>query len=75
MLSLPTMRALDTTAEAAAVHEEAQRRLGPSGRLKSAFELSDLTHAFAVAGIRRRKPQLTDEEARTELARLLYVQH
>ena len=67
------MHALDTTPAAAAVHEEAQRRLGPAGRLRSALELSDLTHSFAVAGIRRRHPDLSDADARAELARLLYV--
>jgi hypothetical protein len=67
------VRALDTTAAAAAVHEDAQRRLGPAGRLRAALELSDLTHAFAVAGIRRRDPNLSEADARQELARLLYV--
>ena len=68
------MRALDTTPAAAAIHEEAQRQLGPAGRLRSALELSDLTHAFAVAGIRQRNPALSEDDAREELARLLYVQ-
>jgi hypothetical protein len=64
--------ALDTTPAAAALHEQAYRELGLTGRLRIALELSDLTHAFAVAGIRRRYPEFTDEDARRELARLLY---
>ena len=63
---------LDTTADAAALHEESLRQLGPAGRLRIALELSDLTHAMAVAGIRRRHPELSEEEARRRLAEILY---
>ena len=66
------MRALDTTPAAAAIHEEAQRQVGPHGRLRIALELSDLAHALSVAGMRRREPKLTDDAAREKLARLLY---
>jgi hypothetical protein len=66
------MLARDTTPAAAALHEEAQRQLGPAGRLRVALELSDLTHSFAVAGIRRSAPDLTEEEARRDLAKRLY---
>jgi hypothetical protein len=64
---------LDTSADAAQLHEEAYRELGFSGRLKIAFELSDLTHALAAAGIRRRNPGLSDQDARRQLAELLYA--
>ncbi|HEX6641153.1 MAG TPA: hypothetical protein VF215_08565 [Thermoanaerobaculia bacterium] len=44
------------------------------GRLKIAMELSDLTHSFAIAGIKRRHPEgLSDLEARVKLAELLYT--
>jgi hypothetical protein len=66
------MARTDTSPAAAALHEESQRRLGPAGRLKIALELSDLTHALATAGIRRRNPDLNQEQACAELARLLY---
>lgn len=66
------MKASDTTPAAAAVHEDAQRQIGPGGRLRIALELSDLTHSFAIAGIRRRNPQMTDDDARQELALILY---
>jgi hypothetical protein len=62
----------DTTPAAAKLHEEAQRRLGLAGRLRVALELSDLTHSFAVAGIRRSDPTLTEEQARIKLAERLY---
>jgi hypothetical protein len=67
-MSLP----FDTTADAAALQEQAYRELGLAGRLRIALELSDLTHSFAVAGIRRRHPECSDEDARIKLAELLY---
>ena len=62
----------DTTA-AAALHEDAYRELGLGGRLRIALKLSDFTHALAVAGIRSRHPEYTDEEARRKLAEILYT--
>jgi hypothetical protein len=41
--------------------------------LRIALELSDFTHALAVAGIRSRHPEYTDEEARRRLAEILYT--
>jgi hypothetical protein len=67
-MSLP----FDTTPAAAALLDQAYRELGLAGRLRIALELSDLTHAFAVAGIRRRHPGCSEEEARRKLAELLY---
>jgi len=67
-----TMRALDTSAAAAELHEQSIRALGIAGRLRVALELSDFTHALAVRGIRRRNPQLSDEDARRLLAEKLY---
>ena len=65
-------RPFDTTADAAALHEQAYREMGLAGRLRIALELSDLTHSFAVAGIRRRHPGCSDQEARIKLAEFLY---
>jgi hypothetical protein len=62
------MRALDTTPEAATIQEEAYRRLGKAGRLKIAFELSDLVRALAKAGIRKRNPEYTPEQIVAALA-------
>jgi hypothetical protein len=66
------MRALDTTPEAATIQEEAYRRLGKAGRLKIAFELSDLVRALAKAGIRKRNPEYTPEQIVAALARQIY---
>ena len=66
------MSSADTTATAAEVQLEAYRRMGEEGRLHVALELSDVTHSFAVAGVKQRNPELTDQEARRELAAILY---
>jgi hypothetical protein len=66
------MLAMDTSADAAEVQEQAYHELGMGGRLRIALELSDLTHALAVAGIRRRRPLCTDEDARRQLGAALY---
>jgi hypothetical protein len=63
---------LDTTAAAAELQLEAYRAMGLADRLKIALELSDLTHALAVAGIRRQDPECSEEEARRRLAERLY---
>ena len=56
------MRALDTTPQAAAIQEEAYRRMGPMGRLKVALELSDFVRSLAMAGIRQRHPEYTADQ-------------
>ena len=63
---------LDTTPEAAEIQIRAYREMDLGGRLRIALELSDFTHSLAVAGIRRANPELSDEEARHELAVRLY---
>lgn len=67
------MLARDTTPAAAEAQEEAYRRIGEAGRFRVALELSDLTHSFALAGLRARHPEMSEEEARRALASLLYV--
>jgi hypothetical protein len=66
------MPALDTKPDAAAAQEAAYRHLGEMGRLKIAFELSDLVRALALAGIRKRNPDYTAEQAIDALSRQLY---
>jgi hypothetical protein len=66
------MVALDTSPEAAALQLQAYRELGPAGRLRIVLDLSDFTHALAVAGIRRRYPELSEVDARRKLAEMLY---
>lgn len=66
------MPALDTKPEAAAVQEEAYRHLGNMGRLKIAFELSNLVRDLAQAGIRKRNPEYTAGQVIEALSRQLY---
>jgi hypothetical protein len=66
------MPSLDMTPDAAAVQDAAYRRMGGMGRLKIAFELSNLVHALAEAGIRKRHPDYTPEQVTAALARQLY---
>lgn len=66
------MPSSDTTAEAARAQEEAYKRMGEGARFRTALELSDLTHTFALAGVKHRQPQLSDEQAREALASILY---
>jgi hypothetical protein len=66
------MKSRDTSPEMASLHEEAYRQMGIAGRLRIALELSDLTHALATSGIRRRNPEMDEESARRQLAEVLY---
>jgi hypothetical protein len=66
------MRARDTTPAAAAIQEEIYRRLGPAGRFRIAMELSDFTRSLTEAGIRHRHPELTPEEVKRMLVKVLY---
>ena len=66
------MPARDTTPDAAAVQLAAYRRMGGMGRLRIAFELSDLVHSLARSGIRKRHPEYTPEQVMAALVELLY---
>jgi len=66
------MPVLDTTPAAAAAQESAYRHLGKSGRLRIAFELSDLVRALAEAGLRKRHPDYTAEQRVEALFRQIY---
>ncbi len=62
----------DTSAAAHAAQIAAIRRLSPEARVRIAAEMSQAAREISLEGIRRRNPALTDDEARFELARLLY---
>ncbi|HVT48025.1 MAG TPA: hypothetical protein VHD57_09580 [Vicinamibacterales bacterium] len=51
---------------------EAYRRLGATGRMAIAFNLSTTSRQLAMAGIRRRHPEYSDGDVRLALARLLF---
>lgn len=63
----------DTTSAAAAVQAHAQQRLGGPGRLRLAFEMSQLARELALAGLRRSHPDWPPQELRRQLLRLCFL--
>ena len=70
MLSFLMMRLADTSGRAAGLAAEMNRSLGPERRFEQALELSDLLRQFAVAGLKSRHPDYSDDE----IARALTLQ-
>jgi len=66
------MSARDTSNAAAALQEELYKQATSLRRFSMALELSDLTHQFAVAGMRLRNPSYSLADAKRALAQLLY---
>ena len=62
----------DTSPEAAAVQEELFRRMTPGQRLHLALEMSDSIRLIALAGLQKRRPDLTGRQLMLELARLMH---
>ncbi len=60
----------DTSPAAAAVQFDVLRKIGPQARIKMVFELSNRMREIALAGIRRRRPEYTDDMAQLALFRL-----
>lgn len=64
--------ALDTEIAAHDAQVGAVRRLGPSGRLRLAAEMSEDARRISIEGERRRHPELTEAEARTAVLRRIW---
>jgi hypothetical protein len=62
--------AADTSLEAARVEAEIFRRMPAARRLQLACEMSDYVRALSVAGVRRRHPEYTEEEAKLAVTRM-----
>jgi hypothetical protein len=60
----------DTSLEAFRVQIEVLRRIGPAGRARMTFELSEAAREAAKAGIRSRHPDYTEDQVRYALFRL-----
>jgi hypothetical protein len=60
----------DTTLEAFRVQIEVLRRLGVEGRARMTFQLCDQLRCIAVAGVRSRHPDYTDEKVQFAVIRL-----
>jgi hypothetical protein len=61
----------DTSREAHEIQVEAYRRMGEKGRAAATFSLIDLARRVAMAGIRTRHPEYTDEQVPHAYARLV----
>lgn len=66
------MAVTDTTARAAALQLELYKAAGPAGRVRIAVELSDAVRDTALAGIRRRQPDLSQRELSERFVALVY---
>lgn len=53
---------LDTSAEAREIQNQAHARLGPWGRMKAAFELSEAVRAMRFAGLRSQRPGASESD-------------
>ena len=65
------VRSRDTTPDADAVHLEVIRTTPPERRAAEAYAMSMAARAIALAGIRSRHPDYSDDQARYALFRLL----
>jgi hypothetical protein len=68
------MAIADTSSQASAVQLALYRKVDSRARAQIAVELSDAVRETAVAGIRRRHPDYTDEEVMRGLRIILYGQ-
>ena len=67
----------DTSPEATRVQYELYRRMSPGRRLELVFDMCDTGRLLAIAGLRMRHPEATDEElkrlwAKQRLGDVLY---
>lgn len=62
----------DTSAAAAELQYDIHRRFTPAERLRMAFEMSEFARSLSRAGLRNRRPELTESELDSELIRMLY---
>jgi DUF1365 family protein len=62
----------DTSPEAAAIQADIFRRMTPGERVKVALDMSDSMRNIALAGLRGRHPEMTEEQLKWELVRLMY---
>jgi len=66
------MVARDTSPSAARLQADIHRRFSPAQRLRMAFEMSEFARSLSKAGLKMRRPDLTDAEIRDELITQLY---
>jgi Rv0078B-related antitoxin len=69
------MVARDTSSLAAQLQEDILRRFSPAERLRMAFEMSEFARSLSRAGLRSRRPDLTESELDDEVLALMYGFH
>ena len=69
---MTTARPLDTSADADRAQFEAYRRMTGAQRLKIALDMSEFVRECAKSRIRKRHPEMTDQEVTRELIREMY---
>lgn len=62
----------DTSPSAARLQEEILRRFSPGERLRMAFEMSEFARSLSRAGLRNRRPELSEVELDDEMLKMLY---
>jgi len=62
----------DTSPEAAEIQRGIFRRMSTEKRLRLALEMSESMRNVALAGLRIRRPDLSDRELLRELVRMMY---
>jgi hypothetical protein len=63
---------LDTSTEAHEAQMQAYRRMGPEGRVRIGFSMSEDIRRIAAQGIRSRHAEYTETQVQRALFRLLY---
>jgi hypothetical protein len=66
------MVARDTTRSAAELQDDIHRRFSPADRLQMAIEMSEFARSLSRAGLRSRRPELTEAELDDEMLHQLY---
>lgn len=66
------MVARDTTRAASELQDEIHRGMEPSDRLRIAMEMSEFARSLSRAGLRSRRPELTEAELDDEMIYQMY---
>ena len=66
------MVARDTSRAAAELQDDIHRRFTPAERLRMAIEMSEFARSLSRAGLRSRRPELTEAELDEEMLHQLY---
>lgn len=64
--------AMDTHPRAEEVQQEIIRRMTSEARVRLALEMSESVRNIALDGLRSRRPELTPQELKRELMRIMY---